>query len=252
MLEAVDVTVRFGGVTAVDRVGIQVERGTVVGLVGPNGSGKTTFLNALSGIVAATGSVTVGGRPLRLGAPRRARRAGILRVFQVPQTFDELSCLENVLIGQPDRSLTGLAAACFLRPLVMRRERARWAEAEQVLDRVGLDGVAASPSGDLSYGKRRLLELARALYARPRVLLLDEPSAGLNDAETAELAAVVDGLDRSDLATVLVDHKVELIDSLCSRVVVLESGGVIAEGGPAEIWDDPRVVDAYLGVVEDA
>jgi ABC-type branched-subunit amino acid transport system ATPase component len=252
VLEAVDVSVSFGGVTAVDRVGLRVEPGEVVGLVGPNGSGKTTFLNALTGIVPASGAVAVAGRPLALGSPGRARRAGVLRVFQAPQTFDELSCLENVLVSQPNRAFTGLTAACFARPLVLRRERARWAAAEEVLVRVGLDGVATTPAGSLSYGGRRLLELARALYAEPRLLLLDEPSAGLNDAETADLSTVIEGLADGELATVLVDHKVHLIDALCSRVVVLEMGRLIAEGGPADVWRDQRVVDAYLGVVENA
>lgn len=247
VLEASDISVRFGGVTAVDGASLSLERGEVLGLIGPNGSGKSTFLNALTGIVPAGGTLSVNGAAVPLGKPHRSRSAGLLRMFQAPQTFVELSCLENVLISQPDRSLTGLVAACALRPMMLRRERERWAAAERALDRVGLNGVAQLPAGQLSYGKRRLLELARALYADPCVLLLDEPSAGLNDTETSDLATVLEGLADDRLATILVDHKVDFVDQLSSRVVVLQLGSVIASGPTETIWSHPLVVDAYLG-----
>lgn len=251
-ITAVDITVRFGGVTAVDSASIEAEEGECVGLIGPNGSGKSTLLNALTGIVAADGTVTVGENRLALGHPQRSRGAGVLRVFQAPQTFDDLSCLENVLISQADRRFTGLAASCFLRPLMMRRERGHWARASAVLDRVGLEGMADAQAGQLSYGQRRILELARALFAEPRVLLLDEPSAGLNNAETDVLAVLLEELVSEGLTAILVDHKVDFVDRLCSRIVVLETGRVIANGSPQEIWSDERVIDAYLGVARHA
>jgi ABC-type branched-subunit amino acid transport system ATPase component len=252
VLRAEHVTVRFGGVDAVSDVDFRVAAHEIVGLIGPNGSGKTTLLNALTGIVAARGDLEVEGRPVRLTSPSRSRRAGILRVFQAPQTFDELSCLENVLLSNGDRRLTGLAASVLLRPLALRRDRQRWADAERALARVGLEGTGEREAGTLTYGQRRLLELARAINADPTVLLLDEPSAGLNDAETIELAKVIRSLNAAGLPIVLVDHKVDVVDSLCSRVVVLELGRVIADGPPGEIWKHQRVIDAYLGVVSDA
>jgi ABC-type branched-subunit amino acid transport system ATPase component len=246
-LEARDVGVRFGGVVAVDGVSLAVHEGQIHGLIGPNGSGKTTFLNALTGVVPATGTLRVDGAAVHLARPRRSRAAGILRMFQAPQTFGELSVLENALLASPDTSITGLAGAWLARPLMWKRERGRWANAAAALERVGLAGCEDLPASALPYGQQRMLELARALAARPRVLLLDEPSAGLNDAETRALARLCTGLRDEGLALIVIDHKIDFIDTICSEVGVLELGRLIAHGSPAEVWRDQRVVDAYLG-----
>jgi ABC-type branched-subunit amino acid transport system ATPase component len=247
LLEARDVRVHFGGVVAVDGVSLAVRAGKIHGLIGPNGSGKTTFLNALTGVVSATGTLTVAGATVPWGRPRRSRAAGILRMFQAPQMFGELSVLENALLACSDSSATGLSAAWLGRPLMWKRERARWQEAGAALERVGLSGCENLPASALPYGQQRLLELARALAARPRVLLLDEPSAGLNDAETQELARLCTGLRDDGLALIVIDHKIDFIDAICSEVGVLELGRLIAHGTPSHVWQDPHVVDAYLG-----
>jgi branched-chain amino acid transport system ATP-binding protein len=251
MLQADGIAVSFGGVRAVDDVSLGARRDELVGLVGPNGSGKTTLLNALCGVVPARGRVTVDGRPLRLGHPTSTARAGVARVFQTPQVFDQLTCLENVMLGSSDRRGRGLAGAWLGRWDMWRREDDRAAAAAGLLDQVGLADRGQEVASVLSYGQRRLLELARALASDPKVLLLDEPSAGLNDAETDALAELLRGLRRTGRALVVVDHKVDFLDRVCDRLVVLELGRVIAEGTPDTVWSDQRVVDAYLGVTDE-
>jgi ABC-type branched-subunit amino acid transport system ATPase component len=247
MLEARDIGVRFGGVVAVDGVSISVGAGQVYGLIGPNGSGKTTFLNALTGVVPATGGLTVNGAQVPLARPRRSRAAGVLRVFQAPQTFGELSVLDNAMLAIPDEKFTGLAAAWLGRPVMWKREQGRWHDGAAALERVGLGDVQDLPASALPYGQQRMLELARALAAQPRVLLLDEPSAGLNDTESAALAELCLSLRTDGMTLVVIDHKIDFIDSICDEVGVLELGKLIAHGSPAEVWRDPLVVDAYLG-----
>jgi ABC-type branched-subunit amino acid transport system ATPase component len=247
MLKADDITVAFGGVRAVDGVSLEVTEGELLGLVGPNGSGKTTFLNAVCGIVPARGSLTVAGSAVRLGRPTAARRAGVARVFQAPQVYGELSCLDNVLLSTSDRRWRGLAGAWPGRPLMWRHERLRWAKAMEALETVGIAGQATEPAARLSYGGQRLLELARALAGDPVVLLLDEPSAGLNDGETADLATLLGEVRAAGNTLVIVDHKIDFLDALCDRLVVLELGQVIARGRPDEVWRDERVISAYLG-----
>jgi ABC-type branched-subunit amino acid transport system ATPase component len=239
--------VSFGGVRAVDGVSLDIGD-EIIGIIGPNGSGKTTFLNALTGVVPARGSLSLDGRTIPLGRPAAARKAGILRVFQQPQTFVELTCLENVALSSADRSAMWLTAATVGRPLMFKHERARWDHAYAALDYVGLARLADVPGGDLAYGQQRLLELARAIAGEPEVLLLDEPSAGLNEHETRGLQELLLDLRRRGLTLVVVDHKIDFIDALCDRVAVLELGRVIALGTPAEVWVDPQVMDAYLGV----
>src|SRR5262249_32658013 len=180
-LRAAEIHVNFGGVRAVDGVSLDVREGEILGLVGPNGSGKTTFLNALVGVVPASGYFAVDGRQVKLGTPGLSRSVGVLRTYQAPQTYDHLSCIEDVLTSTPDHTPPGNAASWFLRPRVTRRERARWDKAIDALTRVGLGEMAEIPASRLTYGQRRLLELARAIAGEPRVLLLDEPSAGLDN-----------------------------------------------------------------------
>lgn len=246
-LSARDIAVSFGGVRAVDGVSVEVAAGGSLAVVGPNGSGKSTLLNAISGLVPAAGRLAVAGRVVRLGDPRRTRRAGVLRGFQTPQCFAELTCLENVLLAEPDRRATGLAGAFLGRPAMMRRERSRWARGMAMLELVGLAGLAGVPGGGLTHGQQRRLEIARCLAGEPRVLLLDEPSAGLNDAETRDLGDLLCGLRRPDLALVVVDHKIDFLERLCDRFLVLELGAVVAAGTAAQVWADPRVVAAFLG-----
>jgi ABC-type branched-subunit amino acid transport system ATPase component len=251
MLEATAVEVRFGGVIAVNQVSVSVAKQEIVGLVGPNGSGKSSFLNALTGVVPASGSFSVDGDPVKFGQPALARKAGVLRAYQTPQTYTALSYLENVLLPMRPRRWVGATAAIVARRPLIRAERERWSRAGQMLSRVGLGDLANAPSAGLSYGDRRLLEVARALAGEPKVLLLDEPSAGLNERETAQVGAILSELRAEGLTLLVVDHKIEFVSELCDRVVVLALGEVVAQGKPDEVWTDQQVIDAYLGL-EDA
>jgi ABC-type branched-subunit amino acid transport system ATPase component len=250
VLEAEDIRVRFGGVLAVEGVSLALRPNEILGLVGPNGSGKTTFLNALTGVVPAAGSLRVAGRRIALGRPGRARARRVLRTFQTPQTYEHVSCIEDVLLSTSDRRLSGIAASWFLRPFMLRRERDRWRRATAALERVGLADRAERPTARLTYGQRRLLELARAIAAEPRVVLLDEPSAGLNAAETEQLARHLERVRAEGVTILLVDHKLDFVTSLCDRVAVLELGRLVAVGRSDEVFSDEHVVDAYLGVAE--
>jgi ABC-type branched-subunit amino acid transport system ATPase component len=250
MLDARDIRVRFGGVLAVDGVSLAMDEHEVVGLIGPNGSGKSTFLNALTGIVPASGSLYVDGNQVRLGRVGAVSRRGVLRTFQTPQVHDELTCLENVLVGLADWKLRTVAAAWLRRPAMLRAEQARWDLGHQALEFVGLSELWDTEAGALSYGQRRLLELARVYAGHPRLLLLDEPAAGLNHVETVELVRLLKRWRAHDgPALLLVEHKIDFLEELCDRMIVLELGRQIAAGDPATVWADPAVVDAYLGTV---
>jgi branched-chain amino acid transport system ATP-binding protein len=252
MLRASDISVSFGAVRAVNCVSLDCEAGQLVGLIGPNGSGKTSFLNALTGVVPATGDLLVDGTAVPLGHPNRSHRAGLQRVFQAPQMFETFTVLENVLVAMRDRRWTGLSGAWLARPVMWSHERDRWRAAHEALERVGLADVADDIAASLPYGRQRLVELARAIASTPRVIMLDEPSAGLNDVETEALGDLVLTLRDEGLGILLVDHKIDFIDRMCDRVTVLELGRKIAEGTCAEVWADPSVMDAYLGVGPDA
>jgi branched-chain amino acid transport system ATP-binding protein len=252
VLKADDISVSFGGVRAVDGVSLSCEAGQLIGIIGPNGSGKTTFLNALTGVVTASGSLEVDGSPVSLSRPDRSHAAGLQRVFQAPQMFPTFTVLENVIIAMRDRRWTGITGAWAVRPMMWKHERARWRAAHEVLERVGLGDVADVDATSLPYGRQRLVEIARAIAATPKVIMLDEPSAGLNDIETESLGDLVLTLRGEGLGILLVDHKIDFIDRMCDRITVLEMGHKIAEGTCAEVWADPAVMDAYLGVTPDA
>ena len=248
MIELDGITVRFGALTAVDQVSFSLADDQILGLVGPNGSGKSTLLNAVTGAVGASGSVTLDGEALPLGRPTTVARRGIARTFQTPQIIDELTCLENVLLQPADRSFTGLTAAWLRRHRMLRCERERWAAGHAALEQVGM-GAHANARGDtLSYGQRRFVELARAFVAEPRVVLLDEPAAGLNEMEAARLAELIREFRRRVVPVIVVEHKIDFINQLCDTLIVLELGRVIARGEPATVWADRAVIDAYLGI----
>ena len=234
VLEAVEVGKRFGGVHALRNVSLRLREGDVVGLIGPNGSGKTTFLNCLSGVFPpTTGRVALDGRPI----PRRGHtvaRRGVVRTFQNIRLFGWLTALQNVEVG-------ALGAGRARRGSSDRQAR-------ETLAKLGIEGLADRYAGTLSYGDQRRLEIARALAAQPRFLLLDEPAAGMNEAESAELGGAVQGIRKEHGCGVLVvEHDLRLIMRICDHVVVLNEGEVIASGSPGEVRSDPAVVAAYIG-----
>ena len=235
-LRAENVTVTFGGLTAVNRVSLSVEEGAIIGLIGPNGAGKTTLFNALTGHVRSAGEVSLFGQRVT-NLPAYARtRLGMGRTFQVERPFEGLTVLENVLIP------------AFLHTSDRRVAEAR---AREALDRVELLDRALQPSSDLNLARRRRLELAKALALDPKVLFLDELMAGLNPPALRDMITFVRGLADSGMAIVMVEHIMQAVTELCDRVVVLAFGERITEGTPQQVTDDPRVIEAYLGVEED-
>ena len=248
LLECTGLSVRFGGVVAVDDVSLSIEGGgEVVGLIGPNGSGKSTFLNAVSGLVPAQGRVEVEGKSVPLGRPGAIAKFGVFRTYQTPQVDAMATCIENVLVSSPDTAYRGMLGSWPLRPAMWRREKLRWQKASDALQRVGLYERANQLAAGLSYGERRRLEIARALVAEPRLLLMDEPAAGLNTSETTRLAELLSSVTKDGISLIVIEHKIAFIETLCHRLVVLELGRQIATGPPKEVWLDPAVMNAYLG-----
>jgi ABC-type branched-subunit amino acid transport system ATPase component len=248
VLHATDISVHYGGVYAVKNVSLELRDGEILGIVGPNGSGKSTLLNAISGLTRASGSLRVDGAPIPLNRPSAPRRAGFLRTFQTPQVFTEMSCVENVLLSASDRRGIGLLGSFLSRPWMWRAERDRIANAKGALDRVGLGHLAARSATGLAYGQNRHLEIARAIAARPKYLAMDEPSAGLNQAETQRLSELIKSIAADGVTVLVVDHKIDFLRGICSRMMVLQLGEVIADGSPDDVFANPAVVDAYLGV----
>jgi branched-chain amino acid transport system ATP-binding protein len=250
VLEAVGVCVRFGGVRALDGVDLTLRPGEVCGLIGPNGAGKTTLFDVLSGIRRPdTGRVLLDGADVTRRSPVWRARHGMRRTFQRQQPFGQLTVAGNLLVAQEWRGGGGgLLADLVAAPTRRAPERVRRERAAEVLRVCGLDAIAGSYAGTLPVGRARMLELARAVADRPRVLLLDEPASGTTGEEHRHLASVVRRLAAEEgCAVLLVEHDVAFVMELCSRVVVLDLGAVLAEGTPAEVRADPAVRDAYLG-----
>ncbi len=233
MLQVEEATVHFGGLRALDDVNLVAGAGRVTGLIGPNGAGKTTLFNVITGLQKPVrGRVTIDGRDVTGTGPKQRARMGLGRTFQRLEVFGSLTVADNVMVALENRGMRG------------RRARS---EAEQLLSRVGLREVAASQADVLPTGLSRLLELARALACRPKLLLLDEPSSGLDSTESARLGALISELAGEGLAVLLVEHDMEMVMSLCGHIHVLDFGRMIASGSPAEVQADPAVQAAYLG-----
>ncbi|WP_232835800.1 ABC transporter ATP-binding protein [Actinocorallia populi] len=250
-LEVRDVGVSFQGVRALDEVGFGVPSGGVSALIGPNGAGKTTLFNCVSGLYRHEGGVLLDGEDVTgLGPHARAAR-GIARTFQTPVLLDELPVLDNVMLGGHTRTRSGVLATLVAGGLFRSEERRLRNEASRLLDAFGIAHLAGTVPGSLPHGDRRRVEVARAVMARPRLLLLDEPAAGLDADEARELLetamAVCDGAGEGTTTALLVEHDMELVMSVARHVIVLDAGKLLATGTPEEIAEDPRVIAAYLG-----
>jgi branched-chain amino acid transport system ATP-binding protein len=253
LLEVQDVLVNFGGVTALNKVNLHVNEGEIAALIGPNGAGKTTVFNIVTGYYTPTsGNVIVDGESMLGLRPYQIARKGLGRTFQNIRLFGDMTAVENVATAADALNKSGLVGSLFGVPRSRRDEKASMEKAHELLRFIGLDHRALQMGKNLPYGDQRRLEIARALALNPKVLLLDEPAAGFNPQEKVELGELIRKIRDRGFAVLLIEHDMSLVMDISDRVSVLDFGQKIAEGTPAEIQNNQRVIDAYLGVAEDA
>lgn len=249
VLEAKDLTRRFGGLVAVNNVSFAVNKDEIFGLIGPNGAGKTTLFNLITALIApSSGKLLYQGAEISQLRPHQIAGLGIARTFQNIRLFGELSALDNVIIAQHLHIKSGIIAGVLGLPRASRQERKSRRKALELLELIGLSDRTDEKARNLAYGDQRRLEIARALALQPQVLLLDEPAAGMNPSEKQQLSEFIRELrDRFNLTIILIEHHVPLVMGLCDRIAVLDFGQLIALGEPSIVRNDPAVIEAYLG-----
>jgi branched-chain amino acid transport system ATP-binding protein len=248
LLELKGVGMYFGGLRALDGVDLVLEQGMIRSLIGPNGAGKTTLFNIISGLYPATqGEIVFLGRKITGMKPFEISRLGIARTFQNIRLFQHMSVLQNVMVGEHNQTKTGLMGAVLRTPSMRKEEKEAEKEALSLLEFVGLPELMNERAQGLPYGKQRLLELARALASKPRLLLLDEPTAGMNLTETATLTRMILKIRKMGVTVFLVEHRMKVVMEISDQVTVLDHGSKISEGTPDQVKEDEKVIRAYLG-----
>lgn len=248
LLRVEQLSIAFRGLIALDHVSLEVRTGLTTAVIGPNGAGKTTMFNCISGLCSGIGSIQLAGRELTGSSPHQRAGLGLSRTFQTPALVEDATVLSNVMLGAFGRGRRGLVACALRTPGARGEERSTRGEAGQVLEELGLLELAGKPVATLPHGQRRRVEIARAVLSRPRLLMLDEPAAGINAVEAQEFGRQVSAVAAArEITLLLVEHNVSLVMSLAAHVVVLDFGKVIAAGTPEHVREDPAVVAAYLG-----
>ncbi len=252
LLEIKEVTKLFHGLTAIDNLSLKVKKGQIYGIIGPNGAGKTTLFNCVTGIYKPEfGDILWQGKSIKGVEPCKIAGLGILRTFQTIRLFGEMSVAENVMSGRHSKLKQRWYNGIIHTPAFYKDEKQNWEKVKEYMEFFGIEKYATTPAGDLSYGVQRKVEMARALAAEPKLLILDEPAAGLNEKETIELTNIIKKIQSMGITIMMIEHDMDMVMNLTEYITVINFGAKISEGTPEFVQDDPVVIEAYIGSDED-